>query len=251
MAGAPLDTDDLSGDLELTIRAVAAREGDDGTVEIVIDSSRGEIGCVLHPSGPSVGTKPFEVGPAAVVFVGGALGGLEGPAGGLYTRLAQALAASSPDEADQGEPASSLASLRLHYRQPGEFEECVLDVLGSISFLKGIGARRVALVGHSFGAAVVIKAGELSEQVAGVAALSPQLHGTGSVERLSPKLLLLVHGTADDILDCAASRDIYDRAREPKRLVLYEGAGHGLTQCADELFKLLRAWLVEMAGQER
>ena len=239
MAGAPPDGDDLSGDLELTIRAVAAREGDDGTVEIAIDSSRGEIGCVLHPC---------ESQPAAVVFVGGAVGGLDGPAGGLYPRLAQALR-EPQDAAHQAEPAGGLASLRLHYRQPGEFEECVLDVLGGVSFLKGIGARRVALVGHSFGAAVVIKAGELSEQVAGVAALSPQLHGTGSVERLSPKPLLLAHGTADDILDCAASRDIYDRAREPKRLVLYEGAGHGLTQCADELFELLRAWLVEVAGR--
>ncbi len=239
MAGALPDADDLSGDLELTIRAVAAREGDDGTVEIVIDSSRGEIGGVLHPC---------ESQPAAVVFVGGAIGGLDGPAGGLYPRLAEALR-EPHDAAPHDEPAGGLASLRLHYRQPGEFEECVLDVLGGVSFLKGIGARRVALVGHSFGAAVVIKAGELSEQVVGVAALSPQLHGTGSVERLSPKRLLLVHGTADDILDCAASRDIYDRAREPKRLVLYEGAGHGLTQCADELFGLLRAWLAEMAGQ--
>ena len=238
MPGAPLDTDGLSGDLELTIRAVAAREGGDGTVEIVIDSSRGEIGCVLHPC---------EGQPAAVVFVGGALGGLDGPAGGLYPRLAEALR-EPQDAAPHDEPAAGVASLRLHYRQPGEFEECVLDVLGGVSFLKGIGARRVALVGHSFGAAVVIKAGELSEQVVGVAALSPQLHGTGSVERLSPKPLLLAHGTADDILDCAASRDIYDRAREPKRLVLYEGAGHGLTQCADELFELLQAWLAEVAA---
>jgi hypothetical protein len=239
MAGALPNGDNLSGDLELTIRAVAAREGDDGTTEIVIDSSRGEIGCVLHPC---------EAGSAAVVFVGGAIGGLDGPAGGLYPRLAEALR-KPHDTAPHDEPAGGLASLRLHYRQPGEFEECVLDVLGGVSFLKGIGARRVALVGHSFGAAVVIKAGELSEQVVGVAALSPQLHGTGSVERLSPKPLLLAHGTADDILDCAASRDIYDRAREPKRLVLYEGVGHGLTQCADELFELLRAWLAEMAGQ--
>ena len=255
MAGAPLDGDDLSGDLELTIRAVAAREGDGGTVEIVIDSSRGEIGCVLHPFGLSVplsahaetlALKSLEVEPNAVIFVGGAMGGLDGPAGGLYPRLAEALR-EPHDAAPHDEPASGLASLRLHYRQPGEFEECVLDVLGGVSFLKGIGARRVALVGHSFGAAVVIKAGELSEQVVGVAALSPQLHGTGSVERLSPKPLLLAHGTADDILDCAASRDIYGRAREPKRLVLYEGAGHGLTQCADELFELLRTWLVEQA----
>ncbi len=231
MPGAPLDADDLSGDLELTIQAVAAREGRDGTVEVVINSSRGEIPGVLHPR---------EGEPGAAVFVGGALGGLDGPAGGLYPRLAQALAA--PEEA------SGLTSLRLNYRQPGEFQECVLDVLGGLSFLKGIGSRRVALVGHSFGAAVAIKAGELSEQVVGVAALSAQLHGTRSVERLAPKSVLLVHGSADSILDCAASRDIYDRALEPKRLVLYEGAGHSLAQCADQLFELLRGWLVEVVG---
>ena len=226
------DADDLSGDLELTIQAVAAREGRDGTFDVIINSSRGEIAGVLHPC---------EGQPGAAVFVGGALGGLDGPAAGLYLRLAQSLAR---PEAGEG-----LSALRLHYRRPGDFQECVLDVLGAISFLKGIGARRVALVGHSFGAAVAIKAGELSERVTGVAALSSQLHGTRSVGRLSPKSLLLAHGTADGVLDCAASRDIYDRARDPKRLVLYEGADHTLAQCADELFELLRGWLVEVTGQ--
>ncbi|MCH7811979.1 MAG: hypothetical protein IH958_05050 [Chloroflexi bacterium] len=47
----------------------------------------------------------------------------------------------------------------------------------------------------------------------------------------------------------AASRDIYERALEPKCLVLYEGAGHSLMQCADELFALLQAWLSEVAAR--
>lgn len=226
--------DELSGDLELSIQGVAAREQPDGTLEIVINSSRGEIPGVLHPC---------EGWPDAALFVGGALGGLDGPAGGLYPRLAQSLLAEASEDASQRLETAGLSSLRLHYRQPGEFQECVLDVLGGISFLKGIGGRRVALVGHSFGAAVVIKAGELSDAVAGVAALSPQLYGTRSVQRLTPKPLLLVHGEADNILDSAASRDIYDRAEEPKRLVLYEGAGHGLMECRQELFDLLEAWI--------
>ncbi len=228
------DADELSGDLELSIQGVAAKEQPDGTLEILINSSRGEIPGVLHPC---------EGWPDAALFVGGALGGLDGPADGLYPRLAQSLQAESPDDA------AGMSSLRLHYRQPGEFQECVLDVLGGISFLKGIGGRRVALVGHSFGAAVVIKAGELSDAVAGVVALSPQLYGTRSVQRLTPKPLLLVHGAADSILDSAASRDIYDRAQEPKRLVLYEGAGHGLMECRDELFDLLEGWLRETVAQ--
>jgi fermentation-respiration switch protein FrsA (DUF1100 family) len=74
------------------------------------------------------------------------------------------------------------------------------------------------------------------------------VYGTRSVERLSPRPLLLVHGTADGVLDCQASRDIYQRALEPKRLVLYEGAGHALMSCAEELFELLEAWLTEVVS---
>jgi hypothetical protein len=233
VTGVPPDAeDDPNDDLELSIQGVAARERADGAVDVSLNTSRGDLAGILHPCEGESG---------AAVFLGGALGGFDGPARGLYPRLAAALA-------DPEEP-RGLTSLRLHYRRPGEFQECVLDVLGGLSFLKGIGARRVAIVGHSFGAAVAIKSGELSEQVTGVAALSSQLHGTHSVERLAPKSLLLVHGTADGILDCAASRDIYDRAQEPKRLVLYEGADHTLASCADELFELLRGWLVEVGGE--
>ena len=236
MGDTPLDGEDLTGDLALSIETVAGRERPDGALDMLINTSRGEISGVLHPC---------EGQPAAVVFVGGALGGLDGPANGIYPRLAESLRAGrTPDEP------GGLSGFRLHYRQPGEFQECVLDVLAGTSFLKGIGARRVALVGHSFGAAVVIKAGELSDLVVGVAALSPQLYGTRSVERLAPRSLLLVHGTADSVLDCAASRDIHKRALEPKRLVLYDGAGHGLGACADELFELLAGWLVEVVDGE-
>ncbi len=225
------EPEDLSGDLELSIAGVASRERPDGALDLIITTSRGQMPAVLHPCEGESG---------AAIFVGGALGGLDGPAGAIYARLGEALA--------QPGDGAGLTSLRLHYRQPGEFQECVLDVLGGLSLLKGLGAQRVALVGHSFGAAVVVKAGELSELAAGVAALSPQLYGTHTVQRLAPRPLLLVHGTADTVLDCAASQDVYDRALEPKRLVLYEGAGHSLASCADELFGLLREWLLEVVA---
>ena len=237
MSGTPLDADDLSGDLEIAIEAFAARERPDAALDVIVRTSRGEISGVLHPCEGEAG---------AVIFVGGALGGLDGPANAVYPRLANALRQAQGDPAGTTVEARVLSGLRLHYRRPGDFTECVLDVLAGLAFLKGLGARRVALVGHSFGAAVAIKCGELSELVSGVAALSPQLYGTRSVQRLAPKPLLLVHGIADNVLDCAASTDIFERALEPKRLVLYEGAGHSLASCADELFELLHAWLVEV-----
>jgi alpha-beta hydrolase superfamily lysophospholipase len=112
-----------------------------------------------------------------------------------------------------------------------------------VSLLRGFGATGgIALVGHSFGAAVVIKAGELSPAVAGVAALSSQLYGTQTVNQLA-KPLLLVHGMRDGVLDHAASEDIHRRASEPKRLVLYAEADHSLRQAAGALEELLAQWL--------
>ena len=140
-----------------------------------------------------------------------------------------------------------LTGLRLHYRKPGEFFECVLDVLAGVSFLRGVGAGDIALVGHSFGGAVVIKAGEIAPQVTGVAALSSQLYGTRGVEKLG-KPLLLVHGMRDGILDHAASEDIHARARDPKRLVLYAEADHSLAQNAGDLEELLAEWLPSVVG---
>jgi hypothetical protein len=209
-----------AGDLELAIEQVGVHPEPDGTLRVLLITSRGEIRGVLHPCADA---------PGAAIYVGGAMGGLQGPANDLYPRLADRLR-------------PSISGLRLHYRRPGEFEECVLDVLAGVSFLRGVGAGDVALVGHSFGGAVVIKAGELSDLVTGVAALSSQVYGTRTVERLG-KPLLLVHGMRDGILDYAASEDIHARAREPRRLVLYAEADHMLTQHAGDLEELLAGWL--------
>lgn len=215
------------GDLELKIEQVAAHPEEDGTLRVLITTSRGEIRGILHPCKDQ---------PSGAVYVGGARGGFEGPANDIYGRLADRLR-------------PQVTGLRLHYRQPGEFEECVLDVLAGVSLLRGLGATGgVALVGHSFGGAVVIKAGELSSQVAGVAALSSQLHGTRTVDHLE-KPLLLVHGMKDGILDHAASEDIHARAVEPKRLVLYAESDHSLMQNAGDLEDLLAVWIPSVVSR--
>jgi len=201
---------------------VAAREGaEPGSLTLQMETSRGQIEAVLYPA---------EGGTDAVVCVGGAMGGSDGPADRIYRDLGGLLAG------------ARVTVLRLGYRTPNNFEECVLDVLAGCSFLKGIGASNVILVGHSFGGAVVIKAGQLSPLVRAVASLSPQLFGTRQVEELG-KPLLLAHGMSDSVLSHEASEDIYRRALEPKRLVLYAHAGHSLIQAKDELRALLAEWI--------
>jgi len=218
----PPDADN-ERELDLLIENVGLHPEPDGNLRVLIVTSRGEIRAVLHPC----------AGPGAAIYVGGALGGFDGPARDLYGRLADRLR-------------PQISGLRLHYRQPGEFQECVLDVLAGVSLLRGFGATGgIALVGHSFGGAVVIKAGELAPAVAGVAALSAQLYGTRTVERLG-KPLLLVHGMRDGVLDHAASEDIHARALEPKRLVLYAEADHTLDHAAPDLEDLLASWLSDI-----
>ena len=56
--------------------------------------------------------------------------------------------------------------------------------------------------------------------------------------------LLLIHGTADNILSHQSSELIYGRAEEPKRLMLFEGADHRMSGKGDELFALVEEWLV-------
>src|SRR4051812_39843866 len=144
--------------LELELRG-ADRVGDCVTLRTDV----GDIPCRWHDA---------PAGDAAVLWVFGAGGGFDGPAGGLYPRLAARLA---PD---------GVASLELAYRHPGHLEECVLDVLFGVAYLGAVSRTRIVLGGHSFGGAVVIAAGAASPAVVAVAALSSQTYGAGAVTRL-------------------------------------------------------------------
>ncbi|WP_322795691.1 dienelactone hydrolase family protein [Tepidiforma sp.] len=223
MPGNMWDDLDEPEDLDLRILRVAAAPLDDAltAIRIRLETTRGPIDGILHP---------VEGGTAAVVAVGGAMGGVDGPADRLYERLPGLLAP------------GRVTVLRLDYRQPNVFEECVLDVLAGCSFLRGIGADELALVGHSFGGAVVIKAAGLQPAVRGVVAMSPQLYGTQDVDTLG-RPLLLIHGMSDAVLSHEASEDIYRRAAEPKRIALFAEAGHSLIQAKDRIDALLADWL--------
>ena len=120
-----------------------------------------------------------------------------------------------------------------------------MDTLAGGSFLKAMGYDSIALVGHSFGGAVVISAAPLSPVVTAVVSLSSQTYGARNAGLVSPRPLLLVHGEADTRLPPQSSRAIYIWAKEPKELILYPDAGHGLRECKEELDALLARWLVE------
>jgi hypothetical protein len=121
----------------------------------------------------------------------------------------------------------------------------MLDTLAGIAFLRRKELAPTALVGHSFAGAVAIDAGALRPEVCAVVALSSQIYGADLVDKVAPRPLLLVHGDADQILPDRCSELLYNWAGDPKKLVVFPGAGHGLRECQDEVQGLLEEWLVE------
>lgn len=189
---------------------------------LMFRTTRGDIPAILHHAPDS------QLG---VVWVCGARGGFGGPGNGVYSRVAETLRC-------QG-----ITSLRMGYRQPNEFAECVLDLMVGINYFETTGHGPVVLVGHSFGGAVVIAAGASSSHVSGVASLSPQTYGANMARLLAPRRLLVVHGKSDTRLPYTCGVQIHEWAGEPKELVLYEGAEHRLEECQEELEALLGEWI--------
>jgi len=210
----------------LGMDAGAPHEGEVGS-GLTLHTDRGDIRAILHQA---------DSADAAVLWVWGAHGGFAGPADSIYSRL-------SEEFTTQG-----ITSLRVDYRNPRGFVECVLDTLGGLLFLGELGYRKIVLCGHSLGGAVVIAAAPFSPLVNGVVALSSQTYGAQSAANVSPRPLLLVHGEADTHLPVHCSRAIYGWAREPKKLVVFPEATHSLYQCRDALHDLLTDWILENLG---
>lgn len=190
-----------------------------------IPSARGLVPGLLADAPSAVG---------AAIMCGGAGGGTLGPSG-IYADLAERL------------PAVGITALRLDYRNPNVLHDCVADVLAGIAYLERRGARRVVLIGWSFGGAVVIAAGAESAAVVGVATVASQTFGTQAISELAPRRrLLLIHGTLDHVLSDLCSRMLYERAGEPKNLVLFQGDGHGIEQHRAEMLEQLYTFCTDL-----
>jgi len=163
-----------------------------------------------------------------VVCVGGAMGGLLGPDGGLFHQLGRRLA---PE---------GIGVIRVGYRRPNDLDGCVRDTLAAMELAGRHGARRFVTVGHSFGGAVAIQAAARldADSVPGVVTLATQSAGCEAVEGLADRDLLYFHGTADTILPHFASEMVRMLAGAGE-LVLLEGAGHLLEPAGAEILERL------------
>ena len=180
----------------------------------------------------------------AVICVGGFDGGFDGPAEAIYRDLADEL------------PRRGIGVLRLDFRvktSPGPIADGTADVLAGIDWLVEQKVERIALIGHSYGGAIVVRAAARSLSVVATCALSTQTMGIepAEVRSLAPRPLLLIHGAADWRLPPRLSEWVYEIAGEGRELHILDSATHSLRQRRADLWSLLLDWIERVLPAQR
>ena len=171
-----------------------------------------------------------------VVAGGGAMGGLLGPAGGLYQRIGDALA-------DRG-----VGTMRISYRRPNDLDGCTIDMCAAVDLASRGGARDAVTMGHSFGGAIAVRtACALGDVVKGVVTFATQSAGCEQAEELNGRPFLLFHGDRDELLPPQASEMVQYIAGTGE-LVVLPGEGHLLSGAVDALLARTLSFVEDAFG---
>jgi pimeloyl-ACP methyl ester carboxylesterase len=173
---------------------------------------------------------------AAIVACGGAMGGVLGPGHGLFHRLGTEW------------PGRGVGVYRVGYRVPNDLDRCAHDVACAVEMATQAGARRVVVMGHSFGGAVAIRvAVVMTGEVRGVVTFATQSAGCEVAGALAGRPLLLFHGDRDELLPMQSS-EIVRMIAGSGELVVLPGDGHLLGRSDDIMLERLDEWLPEVLG---
>jgi dipeptidyl aminopeptidase/acylaminoacyl peptidase len=167
-------------------------------------------------------------------------------------------------------------------KSEGQFEDTTLsgrikDYTAAINFVEtvGVDSTRLGAVGSSFGGMVALAAGD-SRIKSMVTLATPARFQTPTKEQLAAEYLelpsgkrlktgvfhdaqkynihqsiakigcpvLIIHGSADEMIPLEDARSLYDSAREPKQLVIIEGGRHDLKEpeYLDRILNLIIDW---------
>lgn len=64
------------------------------------------------------------------------------------------------------------------------------------------------------------------------------------IDKISPRPLLIIHGEQDTVVEVSHARTLYEKAREPKQIVIVEGGEHRL-RLNEKAMKIALEWLKE------
>jgi alpha-beta hydrolase superfamily lysophospholipase len=182
--------------------------------------------------------------------------------------------------------ANGWAALAFDARGHGDSEgemspDAVRDVVLMAELLgdnHGVDRERVAVRGSSMGGFLAIHAAASSEAIAGVSAFCPAGEAElsrglrrgefemrvgdefeleawlassdlrESVEAMAGRPLILLHAEGDDQIPSEWSEELYERASEPRKLVIAPGGDHRSLQHDAEMQSVALAWLGRQLG---
>jgi pimeloyl-ACP methyl ester carboxylesterase len=223
------DGDGLQGIPVSILQVFQDATSHEGYEPVRLVTPKGEISCRYYTIAESR---------SAVIWVGGAGGDWDTPAQLLFPKLCRELL---------GE---GISSLRIKYRDPRNLSEATYDVMAGLTYLHLQKFEIFGLVGHSLGGAVVIRAAALDTSVKAVITLSTQSYGAGAVSELGPRCaVLILHGSKDTVLSSVVSEHVFSMAKEPKRIIIYEGASHILDETAMEVHEDVKDWIIQWVRQ--
>lgn len=146
----------------------------------------------------------------------------------------------------------SIPCIRLDYREPAQTNYCSADVMAAMDYLAGeFSSKHFVLVGWSFGGSPCFTvAARDPDRVAGVATVASQTARTDGVMMLSPRPLLLLHGTGDTCLSPRCSQSLFEAYGQSgkKELKLFDGDDHGLSRNAVQVEKLIFQFAASTLG---
>lgn len=219
------DGDGLQGIPVTILQVFKDATSHEGYEPIRLVTSKGEISCRYYTISESK---------SAVIWVGGIGGDWDSPSQHLFPRLCKELLS------------EGISSLRLKYRNPRNLNEATYDVMAGLTYLHLHKFESIGLVGHSFGGAIVIRSAALDTSVKVVITMSTQSFGAGAVSELGPRCaVLLLHGSNDTVLPPVISEHVFSMAKEPRRIIIYEGASHNLDETVMEVHEDIKDWLIQ------
>ena len=127
----------------------------------------------------------------------------------------------------------------------------IKDLAVVVAYARELGYARVALVGFSMGASIVLRfaLGRLVTRKL----LNTRIHGgrwdpvpvppAEAAARISPVPLLIVHGDQDGYFPVEHAQQIYAAAREPKDLWVIQGYGHAEAAASAALLDRIGGWV--------
>ncbi len=166
-----------------------------------------------------------------LIFVTGVDGGYDEPADAIYTATAEKFAK------------FGVRSVFVHYREPGDLQTSLEDAKAAAQYLREKGIGRIAILGWSFGGAVITNTAALIPEIVTVVGFAPQSAET--VPILPTQSILLIHSESDENVPVSASEDILAETPVQSRheFLRLTGYDHRLDGASPEVAPRVARWL--------